>query len=1193
MFLTSLELVGFKSFPDRIKVDFERGLTGIVGPNGSGKSNISDAVRWVLGEQSSRMLRGNRMEDVIFGGTEKRNPLGFAEVILTIDNSDRSLRCDSDVVSVSRRYYRSGDSEYCINKKTVRLRDVNELFLDTGLGRDGYSIIGQGRIDEVLSQKSEDRREIFEEAAGIAKYRVRKEEAERKLSHVSDNLTRLTDIVSELESQLGPLRKKAEKAKEYLRIYEELRGLEAALATIRAGELRGESQKLFGSLRIAEALLSEARTRLEKLYAENEEANAELERLNADGEKARTGLREAETALAAAENAVNLADAEIKSASDRAQRLEFELRIRNERSEELFGKVEEKRAALGDIEERIALAGNEQAEVLNEIELADRARAGTDEKISAVLAREALVTEALASLEREKSSARASLEERKRRLEEIRESAGTIEGMLKAGEEKAAAMDGEIKKKEEEKASLINVKNGYLLMKRRRDEKNRTDSAAHTSLLSELNGVNQRLSVLKDLEKEYEGFSRAVKTVMQMAGNRALRGIVGTLASLVTVPREYTLAIETALGGALQDIVTETEQDARDAIEMLRSRNAGRATFLPKTFIRGNRLNEKEYMREPGYVGIAVDLCSFDPELEGIFTQQLGRTLVTDRMDSAIRIARKFGQKFRIVTLDGQVVNAGGSMTGGSQVKNAGILSRANDIRELEEKRADLGEKVKAAEVKARESARAAAELDYSITQTDAELAELVSALREAIAAKEQHMLLLESIRVRCDELGSEELGSVGAVKELENRLSDFNGKIDEQNGNLRAIEAELQALNSGRSGQLSEHDRLAEKLTAVRMKLAGLESEKNAALEAIAEAELVADTATDDRRRSEDELAAVRRAKSEAELRLEEGNKKCALCRTAVSLREETVNGIVAERFAAEARRSAADSLIREQNDAVLAMEREKNELTRKRDAAEDELKQLGDKLWENFELTLGEAADKATPIESRAAAQRRSAELKSRRRALGTVDPASVEECAEAEARYEYLSSQKADVEKSSQELCQLIFDITKEMTDIFLDAFGRINSHFADTFRDLFGGGTAELMLTDPSDALNCGIEIRVCPPGKSLKFISLLSGGEKAMVAIALYFAIMKVQPSPFCVLDEIDAALDEQNVARFASYVERLTENTQFIVITHRRGTMDAMDRLYGVTMLEQGISKLIPVNMDEIEQKIKLKKGAV
>lgn len=1193
MFLTSLELVGFKSFPDRIKVDFERGLTGIVGPNGSGKSNISDAVRWVLGEQSSRMLRGNRMEDVIFGGTEKRNPLGFAEVILTIDNSDRSLRCDSDVVSVSRRYYRSGDSEYCINKKTVRLRDVNELFLDTGLGRDGYSIIGQGRIDEVLSQKSEDRREIFEEAAGIAKYRVRKEEAERKLSHVSDNLTRLTDIVSELESQLGPLRKKAEKAKEYLRIYEELRGLEAALATIRAGELRGESQKLLGSLRIAEALLSEARTRLEKLYAENEEANAELERLNADGEKARAGLREAETALAAAENAVNLADAEIKSASDRAQRLEFELRIRNERSEELFGKVEEKRAALGDIEERIALAGNEQAEVLNEIELADRARAGTDEKISAVLAREALVTEALASLEREKSSARASLEERKRRLEEIRESAGTIEGMLKAGEEKAAAMDGEIKKKEEEKASLINVKNGYLLMKRRRDEKNRTDSAAHTSLLSELNGVNQRLSVLRDLEKEYEGFSRAVKTVMQMSGNRALRGIVGTLASLVTVPREYTLAIETALGGALQDIVTETEQDARDAIEMLRSRNAGRATFLPKTFIRGNRLNEKEYMREPGYVGIAVDLCSFDPELEGIFTQQLGRTLVADRMDSAIRIARKFGQKFRIVTLDGQVVNAGGSMTGGSQVKNAGILSRANDIRELEEKRADLGEKVKAAEVKARESARAAAELDYSITQTDAELAELVSALREAIAAKEQHMLLLESIRVRCDELSSEELGSVGAIKELENRLSDFNGKIDEQNGNLRAIEAELQTLNSGRSGQLSEHDRLAEKLTAVRMKLAGLESEKNAALEAIAEAELVADTATDDRRRSEDELAAVRRAKSEAELRLEEGNKKCALCRTAVSLREETVNGIVAERFAAEARRSAADSLIREQNDAVLAMEREKNELTRKRDAAEDELKQLGDKLWENFELTLGEAADKATPIESRAAAQRRSAELKSRRRALGTVDPASVEECAEAEARYEYLSSQKADVEKSSQELCQLIFDITKEMTDIFLEAFGRINSHFADTFRDLFGGGTAELMLTDPSDALNCGIEIRVCPPGKSLKFISLLSGGEKAMVAIALYFAIMKVQPSPFCVLDEIDAALDEQNVARFASYVERLTENTQFIVITHRRGTMDAMDRLYGVTMLEQGISKLIPVNMDEIEQKIKLKKGAV
>ncbi len=1192
MFLTSLELVGFKSFPDRIKVDFERGLTGIVGPNGSGKSNISDAVRWVLGEQSSRMLRGNRMEDVIFGGTEKRNPLGFAEVILTIDNTDRSLRCDSDSVSVSRRYYRSGDSEYCINKKTVRLRDVNELFLDTGLGRDGYSIIGQGRIDEILSQKSEDRREIFEEAAGIAKYRVRKSEAERKLSHVSENLTRLSDIVSELESQLGPLRKKAEKAKEYLRIYDELRGLEAALATIRAEELRSESQRLLGSLRIAESLLSEAKTRLEKLYGENEAVNAELERLNADGEKARADLREAENALSAAENAVNLATAEIKSAADRAQRLEYELKLRNERSEELIGKVDEKKTALEAVEVRIKDTGAELDAVLNEIEAAEKDMGGTDEKISAVMAKEAISTDRLLELAREKSSAEAAMEERTRRLNEIRESAGTIEEMLRAGEEKSGTMEAEIKRREEEKASLANVKNGYMLMKRRRDEKARTDSAALTSLMSEQNAVNQRLSVLKDLEREYEGFSRAVKTVMQMAANRSLRGIIGTLASLVTVPRDYTLAIETALGGALQDIVTETEADARDAIEMLRTRNAGRATFLPKTFIRGNRLNEAEFRNENGYVGIAVDLCSFDPALSGIFTQQLGRTLVADRLDSAIRIAKKFGQKFRIVTLDGQVINAGGSMTGGSQVKNAGILSRANDIRELEASRADLAEKVKAASAKAEESARAASELDYSISQTDAEISELEATLREANAAREQHLLLLESIRARVGELSAEELGSVGAIKELENKISDISLCEKAENGVLEQIRAEKTLLTEGKSGQEAQYGRLTEKLTAVKMKLAGLESEKNAALAAIEEAELVANTASDDKLRSEEELASVRNAEAEGKVRLEEGTRKCALCRTAVALKEESVNGIVAERFAAEARRSAADSLIREQNDAVLAMERERNELNRKRDSAEDELKQLGDRLWENFELTLGEAEEKAVEIESRAAAQRRSAELKSRRRALGTVDPAAVEECAAAEERYAYLSAQKADVEKSSEELCALIFDITKEMTDIFLAAFNDINSHFADTFRDLFGGGTAELMLTDPADALNCGIEIRVCPPGKSLKFLSLLSGGEKAMVAIALYFAILKVQPSPFCVLDEIDAALDEQNVARFAGYVERLTENTQFIVITHRRGTMDAMDRLYGVTMLEQGISKLIPVNMDEIEHKINLKKGS-
>ncbi|MDD6262278.1 MAG: chromosome segregation protein SMC [Clostridiales bacterium] len=1192
MFLTSLELVGFKSFPDRIRIDFERGLTGIVGPNGSGKSNISDAVRWVLGEQSSRLLRGNRMEDVIFGGTEKRSPLGFAEVILTIDNTDRALRCDADSVAVSRRYYRSGESEYCINKKSVRLRDVSELFLDTGLGRDGYSIIGQGRIDEILSQKSEDRREIFEEAAGIAKYRVRKEEAERKLSHVSENLTRLTDIVNELEGQLGPLRKKAEKAKEYLRIYDELRGLEAALSTIRAGELRAESQKLLGSLRIAETLLSEARTRLEKLYAENEAANAELERLASESEKARSELREAEAALSAAENAVNLAKAEIKNAADRAERLSAELDLRRKRNTELSERVEEKKAGLSGIMLRRNEAERELRSVCSEIEAAESVLGSADEKISALAAREEMISEERNALRESRSSAAAALEERTRRLNEIRESAGSIGEMLRAGEEKSAGMDGEINKKEDERAALVNVRNGYALMKRRRDEKNRADSAALTSLMSEQNAVNQRLSVLRDLEKEYEGFSRAVKTVMQMASNRALRGIVGTLASLVTVPREYTLAVETALGGALQDIVTETENDARDAMEMLRERNAGRATFLPKTFIRGTKLSEADFRNENGYIGIASDLCSYAPELSGIFTNQLGRTVVADRLDSAIRIAKKFGHRFRIVTLDGQVINAGGSMTGGSQVRNAGILSRANDIRELEEKRRELGEKVKEASAKAEESSRAAGELDYAISQADAELAEIDAVLRELRAAKEQHVLLLDSIRTRSEELGTEELGSVGAIKELREKIEDLEARDAEKQKKAEELSKEREKLSEGRSGQASEHGRLTEKLTGVKMKLAGLDSELAAARSAIEEAENVAGSAEEDERRSEAELSAVRKAEEEGRQRLSEGERKCGLCRTAVALREETVNGLVSERFAAEAKRSAADSLIREQNDAIISMEREKNELTRKRDAAEEELKQLGDKLWENYELTLGEAAEKAAPIESRAAAQRRTAELKSKRRALGTVDPSAVEECEKAEERYAYLSSQKADVEKSSEELCSLIYDITAEMTEIFTSAVSEINTHFAETFHDLFGGGTAELLLTDPSDALNCGIEIRVCPPGKSLKFLSLLSGGEKAMVAIALYFAIMKVQPSPFCVLDEIDAALDEQNVARFASYVERLTEHTQFIVITHRRGTMDAMNRLYGVTMQEQGISRLIPVNMDEIEKKIELRKGS-
>lgn len=1191
MFLKSLELFGFKSFPDKIKIEFGSGMTGIVGPNGSGKSNISDAIRWVLGEQSSRLLRGNRMEDVIFDGTEKRNPLGFAEVILTIDNQKRTIGMDCDEITVSRRYYRSGESEYMINKKPVRLRDVYELFMDTGLGRDGYSIIGQGRIDEILSQKSEDRREIFEEAAGISKYRARKEEAERKLESASENLVRLTDITNELALQIEPLKKKAEKAALFLKIHDELRELEIDLWVARISSLKTEINKLSGGIKITELLLSESKTKLEKLYAESEDTAAQLTRLDADAEKARSDLRETESALSKEESASAVLKTEIANDTERAERITRELAERDNRDESLRARLVEREAERAAAEQSIEKLNAELDALIENAGKSANAIDDLDTKLSGLRAMETVLSMNASDAQTELASARTKIEELRARCDELEKNAEASEEELSREKALGEKLASDIAAQQSKLSDAENVISGYALMVKNREARFNKENDDKTAVMAEMNAASSRLNMLKDLEREYEGYSKSVKTVMQIADRGGLSGIIGTVGTLLKVPDAYAIAVETALGGALQNIVTETEENAREAIDILKERDGGRATFLPVSSVKGARLNESGLDSQEGYIGIAVDLCGFDKKLEGVFCQLLGRTVIADRLENAIKIARRFSQRFRIVTLDGQVINAGGAITGGSTARSIGILSRANEIERLTEKLKDLAEKKKSAEARTAEAQRMLTGARYSLEQASGEKREAEDALLALKSTQAQQQLLYDSLFSRKAAVEEEKGRALQRIAEMEAECGKLEAKVASINGEIEVRRAEAETLSKGRESEAAKNAELAAKITAKRVELAAAEASKKAVEKSIEEVNELISNATEDRAAREKELSDINEKIRLEKLRLYELDEKIRVFKTAVTLKEEAINGIVSERFELESKRSGLDADIRRANDSILNTERELNCLTGKKTACEDEIKNIGDKMWESYELTPGEAAERARPVDNVSAAQKRVAELKSRKKSLGDVDLGSVEELKKVTERYEYLSSQKSDIEKSSAELEKLIDGITDEMKNLFTDVFTQINSNFGVTFREMFGGGSAELILEDPTDVLNCGIEIKVSPPGKSVKYLSLLSGGEKALVAIALYFAILKVHPSPFCVLDEIDAALDEVNVARFSAYVKKLTENTQFILMTHRRGTMEAADKLYGVTMQEKGISRLITVDLDEIDRRI-LKNGS-
>lgn len=1188
MILKALEMQGFKSFPDKTVLEFNKGITAVVGPNGSGKSNISDAVRWVLGEQSTKTLRGSKMEDVIFSGTDVRKAKGFAEVTLRLDNTDRSLNKDSDEVSVTRRYYRSGDSEYLVNGESARLRDVNELFMDTGLGRDGYSIVGQGKIADMVSPKASERRDMLEEAAGISHFRYRRGDAIKRLAQAEENLVRLRDILSELESRVGPLKAQSEKAQKFIVLAGERKNLEIGiwLNTIdKTGEkMRDQEHKI----EIAEASHKEAQDELSKIGEMIDKAADGTRDINIKLEEIRNSASGFEEKLSDIDSQIKVAENSILHNNETIERINRDKAAENETEQNIDAAVSAARECIQKAEEQIAdatrqmdeLSKQEETYRLSSSEFSDRAAALSGE-ISALSVR-------LADCRVTAETANSSIEEIRSRISAIDESMGTRKDDYDALLKRKADAEAELKEIQDEIVSVKNAIDGYTLRFENRGKKADSVKLAIDEKQRELHKGQDRVRLLEDLEKNMEGYFGAVKAVMKESGRGALRGIYGPVSQLITVKDKYSAAIETALGAAVQNIVVDNETDAKRAMGFLKEHRAGRATFLPITAIKGRVLSEQGLDDQYGFVSIASDLVSYDNKYSEIIRWLLGRTAVAEDIDSAIAIAKKYSHRFRIVTLDGQVINAGGSMTGGSRVQNAGILSRGNEIERLKGSLASMQKELDGMLS------------DYKLLSEDASAAkaELEGAEGDLLRAKEENIRREGELKLASDKLASVSSGVKELLEEketLEKRIESVSSgaeaarsQIDELKETLENKEKELESITGDSKTLQKNREEVASKAAEIRLRIVSLQKDVEANTDEITRLKNRKTGHLDRLSELDEEIREIEEKNDELRALTERLSADEKALKANHGDAQNQINELISQR----------DELEKQANDLRLH-ERAKSEererlsgdiarLEERKIAMRNEYDNLTSKLYDEYQLTRREAAALEIEIDDYSLAAKRLAELKSQIRALGSVNVSAIEEYKEVSERYEFLSGQINDVETSRAELNKMIDDLTGKMAEQFREQFNRINSCFGQTFIELFGGGKAELRLEDERDVLGSDIEIKVQPPGKNVQNINLLSGGEKGLSAIALLFAILKVTPAPFCIFDEVEAALDDVNVSRYAQYVRRMTKNTQFILITHRRGTMEEADVLYGVTMQEKGVSKLLELKTAEMAKKLGL-----
>ena len=1188
MLLKSIEMQGFKSFPDKTVLELGKGITGVVGPNGSGKSNISDAVRWVLGEQSTKALRGARMEDVIFGGTDRRKALGYAEVTLHMDNKDHSLPKDTDQVSITRRYYRSGESEYKINGEVSRLKDIHELFMDTGLGRDGYSMVSQGRIADLVSAKSTQRRDMLEEAAGISHFRYRRADANRRLEQAEENLIRLRDILAELESRIGPLKTQSEKAIKFLALSDEKKTLEIGLWLHTIEKSGNDLREQENKLSIATAQYADVESKLAEVEQQIEAAVEKGQNLTAEVERLTRSISDSE---------------------EQAAVIDGKIAVERNTIEHNLGTIERIEADMGDgektvaqTEEQIAGAQAEIADKQNQIEAKKEELAGELEKLNSLLGlngensekvREVndKLTDAamrLSDLRVEKSTALSTASELKTRIAAIDEIIETRGGIIDTLEIEKSSAEREIRKCKDDEEDVNNALDGYRLIIETRQGK-------ADKLHGEIDGLNldiyqkeARIKMLDDLEKNLDGYAGSVQKVIKESKRGALRGIRGTVSQLISTKGEYAVAIEIALGGAIQNIVTDDEYAAKRAMEYLKQNRAGRATFLPLTSVKGRPFTEKGVENNDGYVDVAANLVDCDKKYAGIINDLLGRTVVIDNIDNGIVMSKKYDHRFRIVTLDGQVLNAGGSMTGGSRGSGTGFLSRINEIEELKEDvkvlTQRLDEKTKSAEVIDAEIITAKAEID-------AGEAEIIK-IQEDLIRAEGNLKLIEdrynAAKNHIDELLTEKENSLQRIAASAESEAKADREIEKITAETDKLNDELDRLDEERSALEERREKSAEIQNTLNLDILALNKEIEACNSVIEAALLSKEALADKSGRLTEEIEQIKAENERIAENIASLEKEAADLRNSTELTEEKISQLISDRTSNDAESVRLRSKEKDFSEEKEKLSGEIARLDEKKTALDNALETTKNKLYDEYQLTFRDAMEIGEVPEDIPLAQRTLQEIKGKIRALGSVNVGAIEEYKEVGERYEYLNGQLTDVEKSKTELEKIIEELTGKMAEKFREQFRLINNEFGITFRDLFDGGKAELVLDDPQDVLECNINIKVQPPGKNVQNIDLLSGGEKGLAAIALLFAILKINPAPFCIFDEVEAALDDVNVSRYASYVRNMTNNTQFILITHRRGTMEEADILYGVTMQEEGVSKMLELKSYEMAKKLGL-----
>lgn len=1188
MLLRTLEMQGFKSFPDKTELTFGKGITAVVGPNGSGKSNISDAVRWVLGETSTKSLRGSKMEDVIFGGTSTRKPLGFAQVVLTLDNSDNSLKDKGEIVTVSRRYYRSGESEYKIDGEVVRRKDIHELFMDTGLGADGYSMVGQGKIDSIISAKNEDRRELFEEAAGISRFRHKRKDAERRLEQAQENLVRLLDILGELESRVGPLKTQSEKAKKFLEFSDEKKTLEIGVWLSKINKFTNELRMQEHKIDAANVSYEQCNTELENIESEIESVLAKITEINLEIEQSRSGVAAFEEEAVRKEGEIQVLNATLDHNNETIERLKNDISAADDTGLSIDEQIAAKHAFIEENDAKSQAKHIELQAVTNELNKIISDNDDISGQSSQLTKELADLTLKLSDCKVKCSQAVSSIEEIKSRLSAIDETVQSVDKEIETASAQKQETEDNITFIKERIAEYENSMDGYRLKLKNKTEKAEKIKADYDKLVRSLEEKQSKARMLSDLEKNMEGFAGSVKAVMRQSASKALSGINGTLAQLISVDNDYSTAVEVALGAAMQNIVVDNEADAKRAINYLKQNNQGRATFLPVSAIKPRYIDEKNLDDNFGFVDIAANLVDCDAKYKNIVSNLLGRVMIVEDIDCAIGISKRYNNKYKIVTLDGQVMNPGGSMTGGSRSRGAGILSRANMIDELNAE----AEKIKAqVDEIAQSYKKAMEEANLAAADVQGADADLRNAKEELIRAEGDDKLAsdkLKSLGDRKAALISEKENADGRIMLFEEADKKASRESDAVQNQINDVEAKLGEISNGVDELTQKRETVRKRSEEINLELVTLAKDTEAAKLAVDELELRKSTQSDRVKSITDEIEQYEAKNQNLMLSISDVQSTVNELRAKAKSADDAIRDRITYRDNCEKRNV---ELRTEEKTKTSDREKLSAELVRleeRKNNMQKEFDDLNDMLFEQYELTRPEAEALGIVIENMAEAKKRLHEIKVAIRALGSINVGAIEEYKEVSERYEFLKEQIGDIEKSKSELQNIIEDLTSSMSEKFLTQFKKINEEFKVSFADFFGGGKGELILEEPDNCLESAIEIKIQPPGKSVQNINLFSGGEKSLAAMALLFSVLKVTPSPFCIYDEVEAALDDVNVERFAKYMRKMTDKTQFISITHRRGTMEEADVLYGVTMQEKGVSKLLELQSAELTAKMGL-----